>query len=118
MVDVCRKCYPPSQHSQTTAERGYGHDHRQASERYRFEHPLCERCVCALGVLSAQPSEEMHHVVSIADNPNRRMDSANWLALCRPCHELLEHDVFEGQKIKRWSECNYDNALNGEPVYG
>lgn len=70
------------------------------------------------GVMYSKASEEMHHIVSITDNSRLRMDSSNWLALCRPCHEMLESDVFEGQKIKRWSERNYDNALNGEVTHG
>jgi hypothetical protein len=65
-----------------------------------------------VGVLHANPTEEMHHVEAIAENPNKRMDSSNWLALCRPCHEELEYDVFAGQSVKRWSENNYENAIN------
>ena len=111
-------CYPIRKRNETTKQRGYGHDHRTASERYRTLHPLCECCVMSIGVLDAKPSEELHHVVAIADAPHERMQASNWLALCRDCHELLERDIFAGQKVKRWSEANYEDAINGGLVYG
>jgi len=112
VTDRCIVCNPPRKHSGTTKDRGYSHDHRTASERYRTEHPLCERCIKLLGVLQANPSDEMHHIEAIVNNPDKRMNSSNWLALCRPCHEELEYDVFAGQSLKRWSEQNYENEIN------
>lgn len=107
---VCDK----AKNCKTTTERGYTYDHRKASERYRIERPLCERCVRVNGVLHANPSEDMHHIESIADNPKRRMDRGNWLAVCCSCHEELEGDVAAGIEIKRWSESNYEDLLNGQ----
>jgi len=112
VYDVCSWCYP-KKHAETTKQRGYGHDHRVASERYRFEHPLCEYCVFHDGVLSSAVAKDLHHIVSVADSPSRRMDSGNCLSVCRDCHEKLEGDVPTGQAVKRWSVANYDDALNG-----
>lgn len=108
----CEKCYP-SKHGRTTKERGYGHDHRRASEDYRREHPLCERCVM-LGVLCSKSSESLHHIEKIADAPDKRMDPMNWLGLCDRHHEELEPDPALGREVKRWSLENYDAILSGE----
>jgi hypothetical protein len=111
--DRCLVCNPPRKHAGTTKDRGYSNDHRKASETYRTLHPLCECCVKKTGVLHANASEEMHHIEAIADNPMRRMDRGNWLAVCRPCHEELEGDTISGMVVKRWSEQFYEDSLNG-----
>jgi hypothetical protein len=95
---------------------GYGRDHRDASEQYRADHPLCERCVMLYGAMDAQPSRDMHHIQSIKDAPQLRMIRSNWLALCRPCHEALEGSLLDGQAVKRWSEASYNEACYTVPV--
>lgn len=110
--EKCRDCYPIRNHAKTTKERGYGSDHKQASERWRTSHPLCERCVMVLSVLDSNASEHLHHVIPIANDASRRMDSGNWLALCKACHELVEGDAMQGMKIRRWSDQHYENKLN------
>lgn len=112
--EKCETCSPPMNHrGQTTKDRGYGSDHRKASERYRTEHPLCERCMNIVGTVEAKPSDDMHHLYPISSYPERRMDSRYWLALCKECHELLERDIREGLTIKQWSLSNYENTING-----
>lgn len=111
--DRCLACDPEMSHARTTKQRGYSYDHRMASKRYRAEHPLCERCMCVFGILNSAASEEMHHIESIVDSPNKRMDSSNWLALCRSCHQELEGDVMSGMQIKRWSDQHYVEVING-----
>ena len=96
-----------------TKQAGYDHAHRMASERYRADRPLCERCVMLYGVVGAQPSRDMHHIEPIRKAPERRMDASNWLAVCGPCHEDLEGDSLSGMAVKRWSEGNYDEAMAG-----
>ena len=59
------------------------------------------------GILDAQPSQDMHHIISISTDPTQRMKRWNWLALCRACHEHLEGNAIEGKEVKRWSEANY-----------
>ena len=108
----CREAYRIKQRRDVTSE-GHGHDHRVASERYRVEHPLCERCVMLYGVMHAQPSRDMHHIAKIKDAPHERMQRTNWLALCRACHEYIEGDVLEGMKVKRWSQEAY-HAMVGD----
>ena len=99
-----------TQRRDTTAE-GHGTDHRRASERYRAEHPLCERCVMLYGAVDAKPSKDMHHIHSIRNAPHLRMDSSNWLAVCGPCHEAIEGQELEGMKIKDWSVRSYNEAM-------
>jgi 5-methylcytosine-specific restriction endonuclease McrA len=97
----------------TTTQSGYDQAHRLASERYRAEHPLCERCVMLYGATGSKPSKDMHHIVSITKAPERRMERSNWLAVCRECHEDLEGDSMAGMAVKRWSEAGYEPTLEG-----
>lgn len=93
---------------------GHGSDHRKASERYRANHPLCERCVMLYGAVDAKPSKDMHHIASIKQAPQLRMEESNWLAVCRACHEALEGKQLDGQAVKRWSEMHYEGACYGD----
>lgn len=110
VTERCKRCAPKELRG-TTKERGYGNDHKLASERYRTNHPICERCLMQFGVINANESESMHHIYPIADYPIRRMDSDNWLALCDACHAEIEGDIVEGMKIKTWSHKNYCQEL-------
>ena len=83
----CDRCYPPQQHKKSTKERGYGHDWRRLSERYRAQNPLCERCTMEG---RTTPAEHVHHKIKIADAPELRLDANNLMALCVQCHENLE----------------------------
>ena len=107
----CETCDKPCRVNRNTTGEGHGWDHRKASERYRVEHPLCERCVMLYGVEHAQPSRDMHHVHAIRDRPELRMQRSNWVAVCFDCHEAIEGDAMEGMKIKRWSDANYEAML-------
>ena len=109
--DRCARCQPASQHKQTTKQRGYGSDHRRASEVYRAEHPLCEACVMH-SVIGAQSTADLHHIHSIADRPDLRMHRSNWLALCKTHHTQLESDVQTAQRVKAWSIQHYEQALS------
>lgn len=110
--DRC-ECQYKHQAKRNVTMEGHGYDHRKASERYRCERPLCERCVMIYGVINASPSRDLHHIVSIRDAPHLRMDRDNWLALCTSCHAAIEGDVTEGLKVKQWSEGSY-YALVGD----
>lgn len=101
-----------TQRRDTTGE-GHGQDHRRASERYRANHPLCERCVMLWGAVDAKPSKDMHHIYAIRSSPNMRMQQSNWLAVCGPCHEAIEGLPIEGIEIKAWSVRAYDAMLEG-----
>ncbi len=101
-----------TQLSRSTTAEGHGSDHRRASERYRAEHPLCERCVQLHGVAHAKPSKDMHHIVGIRKDATQRMQRGNWLAVCGEHHEELEGNELEGMACKRWSEANYAEAMD------
>lgn len=105
VADRCERCYPIA-HAKTTKQRGYGHDHRTASERYRAEHETCEMCVM-LGEIPMKESAALHHIEKIADAPHLRMQESNWLATCGDHHEILEGDVSLGKRVKAWSVANY-----------
>lgn len=110
----CPKCYKQLDKQRgTTKQRGYGHDHRTASERYREEHPLCECCVCERGVVGANATEAMHHIIKVAVDSTQRMKRHNWLAVCEECHQALENDVDRALKVKRWSEVSYERVMAG-----
>jgi len=107
--ESCKNCKPETR---KTKERGYGSDHRAASERHRTNYPLCERCMMVVGVESANISEHMHHIIAVKDDESRRMNFDNWLAVCVPCHDLLEGDAMAGIEVKQWSNQHYVEALN------
>lgn len=64
------------------------------------------------GVIGANPSEAMHHIISIQNNEALRMNPSNWLAVCASCHDVLEGDELAGMQVKKWSQANYVNVLN------
>jgi hypothetical protein len=65
-----------------------------------------------VGVIAANPSEQMHHIVSIQESELLRMNFNNWLAVCLLCHDLLEGDSVAGMAVKQWSLTNYETVLN------
>ena len=108
--DRCDRCQKRTEKRSVSAE-GHGYDHRIASERYRKCFPLCERCVMLYGTIGASPARSMHHIESIKDAPEKRMEPSNWLAVCEPCHEAIEGKPIDGMIVKRWSEENYWLAM-------
>ena len=113
VADRCECQGGSSTQRRDTTSEGHGQDHRKASERYRANHPLCERCVMRWGAVDAKPSKDMHHIHSISSAPQRRMDPSNWLAVCGPCHEAIEGLPIEGMQVKAWSRALYNATLEG-----
>ena len=106
-------CSPKSYHYRgTTNERGYSQDHRTASELYRKERPICERCLMLNPVYRSNASVAMHHITAISANESSRMNPNNWLAVCKACHDILEGDVIAGMAVKKWSNSNYEDKIN------
>jgi len=62
--------------------------------------------------MSANPSRDLHHIVKIVDNRDMKMDSNNWLALCRDCHQEIEGNTSVGYNVKQWSLSNYNEVIN------
>jgi len=65
-----------------------------------------------VGVVESNPSEQMHHIVSIQESKALRMNPNNWLAVCLTCHDAIEGDAMAGMQVKAWSDANYVNVLN------
>lgn len=106
VAERCERCYP-STHAKTTKERGYGHDHRTASERYRAERPICEVCLL---LDMTRPSVHLHHIKKIVDAPWLRMQRSNWLAVCDEHHELVERDEAMAVRAKAMGDEVYSAA--------
>ena len=53
-------------------------------KHYIEEHPACEAC-------GAADDLEVHHVLPFHLHPDRELDPANLITLCRRCHLLLGH---------------------------
>ena len=113
VADRCECQGSRSTQRRDTTSEGHGTDHRKASERYRANHPLCERCVMLWGAMDAKPSKDMHHIHSIRSAPQLRMQQSNWLAVCVPCHEAIEGLPIEGMQVKAWSRDAYNATLEG-----
>lgn len=106
--DACNKSYS----SVVSKKRVYDSKHSAASETYRALHPLCEVCVHDYGVLNANPSRHMHHIIKIRDDESIKMASGNWLAVCIGCHNAVENDVARARVVKNWSMANYERVMN------
>ena len=65
-----------------------------------------------VGVVGANASEQMHHIISIQESESQKMNPSNWLAVCIPCHDMLEGDTFAGMQVRQWSDLHYVNVLN------
>jgi 5-methylcytosine-specific restriction endonuclease McrA len=94
----CERCSPPVQHSETTKQRGYGHDWRQLSERFRIENPLCQLCEMEHRI---RPATQVHHIKKIVDAQHKRLDQDNLLAVCDDCHGVVEEDTELAKRAKK-----------------
>lgn len=86
--EQCSRHRPKKQREGTTGERGYDYQWQRLRARYLAHHPLCEDCD-EQGMV--KPASEVHHIATIADAPERRLDWANLVALCTPCHHQRHH---------------------------
>jgi 5-methylcytosine-specific restriction endonuclease McrA len=92
---TCSKCgvkerIKPKTNSKSGDERGYGRDWDQLSRRFRANHPLCMECEKAGRFTLAR---DVHHIVPIEQDPTRRMDVTNLMAVCRACHQRLDREA-------------------------
>lgn len=74
----------------TAAERGYDHNWRVASKRYRQANPLC---VCCLANGRTTAAELVDHVLPVATHRQLRMEPSNWQALCQRCHDTVKREM-------------------------
>lgn len=63
------------------------------------------------GPVMANTATELHHIIKVAECPQRRMDKTNWLSVCKQCHKDIEGDVVGGFYVRMWSDANYDKNL-------
>ena len=66
------------------AARGYDAAWARARRAFLASHPLCEVCAARGDVRAASVVD---HVISIREDPSRRLDPANLRAMCKPCHD-------------------------------
>jgi thymidine kinase len=66
------------------------------SDKYKKEHPLCERCLAA-GIASV--TEHVHHKIELTeetvDVPEIALNEDNLEALCFNCHQKEHHSLSE-----------------------
>jgi len=70
---------------------------RLARSEYIIAHPICEIC-------HRKPSREVHHVKSIEEYPELKLDPTNFQATCTPCHSRETVRVDGGFGRKRATE--------------
>jgi 5-methylcytosine-specific restriction endonuclease McrA len=63
----------------------YRHQWEAFARQFRMVNPLCLDC---LERGRTQASEEVHHVVKVADDPSLMYDEGNLRALCKACHAV------------------------------
>ena len=76
----------------SSSERGYDAAWQAMRAAYLSGHPLCERCYPSITVAS-----EVHHKQGIAEAPELRLVESNLMALCHPCHVLIESMTYRHQ---------------------
>ena len=64
-------------------ERGYDQHWRLLRIAHLMSEPLCRDCQ-AIGRITA--ARDVHHIIKIRDDPDRRLDPTNLASLCTPCH--------------------------------
>lgn len=67
-------------------QRGYDKDWERFRAWFLQRNPLCARCRERGRITTA---EVVHHIQSIRERPDLRLDPENCMALCRDCHEKI-----------------------------
>jgi len=57
-------------------------------QKFNDANGLCEKCL-AKGII--KEAKEIHHIIPIEKNWNKRLDYNNLIALCKECHQS-EHE--------------------------
>lgn len=78
---------PPKNHGDDnrphSRARGYDRTWEKLRAMHLAEEPYCRRCG-ERGIVT--PADMVDHVVTIDEDPTRRLDPANLQSLCDPCH--------------------------------
>lgn len=70
----------------TSTERGYDATWRKLRLWFLQRNPLCAECSKRGRI---RPAAEVHHIRTIAEAPELRLDPDNLMALCKPCHSSI-----------------------------
>lgn len=84
-----RKRYEERERKQTGERDAYNSTWANVSRLYRIANPLCEMCLAMGKATDASPGDRKgvtDHIVRIASG-GARMDAANFMTLCKPCHD-------------------------------
>ena len=87
----CDKCKIPRRHEKK--KEWYDHKWRKLSEVVRANNPICQDCI---EDGNTSPSTEVHHIIPIAQAPERRLDQSNIVALCTACHRERHRRLAKG----------------------
>jgi 5-methylcytosine-specific restriction protein A len=69
----------------SAADRGYDTDWRRLRKAKLATDPICELRTRCIGMVAT----EVHHVISIRDRPDLRLEWSNLRSTCKPCHSAL-----------------------------
>ena len=64
----------------SASERGYDHEWAKLRKQMLAEYPTCD---------CGAPAVEVHHVISVRERPDLRLDPSNLQCLCRSCHSRI-----------------------------
>lgn len=71
----------------TSSERGYDADWRKVRRAKLAAEPLCEECRKQKRIRVAT---EVHHIRTIEEAPELRLEWSNLMSLCKPCHSAIK----------------------------
>lgn len=69
-------------------KRGYDVTWQRIRRMKLSANPLCEQCITE-GI--TKQAVEVHHIISIEDNPELRLVWDNLMSLCFKCHDKTKH---------------------------
>lgn len=87
----------------SATQRGYNHRWQKARLTYLGSHPVCVRC---LKTGRAEAATVVDHIIPHKGDSAVFWDTANWQALCKPCHD--KKTATEDGAFKRVSKQEID----------
>lgn len=107
----------PVRFKKDTAETRFRHTQRWKDKSLQIrarDNYMCQYCwmhdhrISTAGV-------EVHHIVPIREDYDRRLDGDNLISLCRDCHERAEQGQIRRQTLIEYAE-RQEALINSEPV--
>ena len=101
-----------------TKSSPYNRRWQKARLSFLRKHPLCSMCN-QLGV--AKAATVVDHIIPHRDNHKLFWDTANWQALCKPCHDRHKQAqensgqlLYAEDRAKYYAEFNVEGLLRGD----